>query len=382
MLNLTVLQQDAPKVGNPQMYEKVFGPGGGAAAAPGAPPPMQQQAPPPAQQQQQFGGAPPTYNAPGAGGYGAPPAGPGGYGAPPAGAGGYGAGGAAPYGGAPPAGTGGPNPYGAPGGGAGGYGVPAGGVYGAPAGGAGGYGAPPPSGPYGGAPGGGGGPPQGNPYGQPPAAYRGAGPGECLRRGGCCAAVWGAAPAAAVCCPAMGRRGVHQHSPAPYPLIACRPPNCHSLNYNPTAVARNEAPAHIMPINALNSYQNRWTIKARVTNKSDIRRWLAGSLGWTAGVACEAAGHRLQSLDMQRNCCRTPPHLFLTNNKAFFFTPLHPHPPHHTHTHTPPPGTPMRGARAASSPLICWTCRVARSGWWPGTTRWAGLVGGWGGCVV
>jgi ssDNA-binding replication factor A large subunit len=28
-----------------------------------------------------------------------------------------------------------------------------------------------------------------------------------------------------------------------------------------------------MPINALNSYQNRWTIKARVTNKSEIRRY-------------------------------------------------------------------------------------------------------------
>jgi len=39
------------------------------------------------------------------------------------------------------------------------------------------------------------------------------------------------------------------------------------------AVARNEAPSHIMPINSLNSYQNRWTIKARVTQKSDIRRW-------------------------------------------------------------------------------------------------------------
>lgn len=30
---------------------------------------------------------------------------------------------------------------------------------------------------------------------------------------------------------------------------------------------------HYTPINALNLYQNRWTIKARVTNKSDIRHW-------------------------------------------------------------------------------------------------------------
>jgi replication factor A1 len=38
-------------------------------------------------------------------------------------------------------------------------------------------------------------------------------------------------------------------------------------------VERNESHANILPINALNSYQNRWTIKARVTSKSDIRRY-------------------------------------------------------------------------------------------------------------
>ena len=39
------------------------------------------------------------------------------------------------------------------------------------------------------------------------------------------------------------------------------------------ATAKNESPAHINPIASLNSYQNRWTIKARVAQKSEIRRY-------------------------------------------------------------------------------------------------------------
>ncbi|KAJ6808923.1 replication protein A 70 kDa DNA-binding subunit A-like [Iris pallida] len=38
-------------------------------------------------------------------------------------------------------------------------------------------------------------------------------------------------------------------------------------------VAKNEAPARIVPIAALNPYQGRWTIKARVTSKGEVRRY-------------------------------------------------------------------------------------------------------------
>ncbi|XXG75497.1 hypothetical protein AAC387_Pa08g0052 [Persea americana] len=38
-------------------------------------------------------------------------------------------------------------------------------------------------------------------------------------------------------------------------------------------IAKNEAPARIIPIAALNPYQNRWTIKARVTAKGELRRY-------------------------------------------------------------------------------------------------------------
>ena len=45
-------------------------------------------------------------------------------------------------------------------------------------------------------------------------------------------------------------------------------------NYMPRgSISRNEAPVRFVPIKNLNPYLNRWTVKARVTSKSDIKRW-------------------------------------------------------------------------------------------------------------
>ncbi|KAK3037620.1 hypothetical protein RJ639_030397 [Escallonia herrerae] len=49
-----------------------------------------------------------------------------------------------------------------------------------------------------------------------------------------------------------------------------QPPPMYS---NRGPVAKNEAPARIIPIAALNPYQGRWTIKARVTGKGELRHY-------------------------------------------------------------------------------------------------------------
>ncbi|CAG7883884.1 unnamed protein product [Brassica rapa] len=56
-----------------------------------------------------------------------------------------------------------------------------------------------------------------------------------------------------------------------YPLQRHQPPPPMYQNRGP--VARNEAPPRITPINALNPYSGRWTIKARVTSKGDLRTY-------------------------------------------------------------------------------------------------------------
>ncbi|KAF5726090.1 replication protein A 70 kDa DNA-binding subunit A [Tripterygium wilfordii] len=55
---------------------------------------------------------------------------------------------------------------------------------------------------------------------------------------------------------------------------AVQPPYQPPPNYkNHGGIMKNEAPARIIPIVALNPYQGRWAIKARVTAKGDLRRY-------------------------------------------------------------------------------------------------------------
>ncbi|KAL4564981.1 hypothetical protein LXL04_029061 [Taraxacum kok-saghyz] len=58
------------------------------------------------------------------------------------------------------------------------------------------------------------------------------------------------------------------------PPVQPPPPNRPPPMYtNRGPVAKNDAPPRILPISALNPYQGRWTIKARVTSKGELRRY-------------------------------------------------------------------------------------------------------------
>ncbi|XVF52126.1 hypothetical protein PTKIN_Ptkin04bG0239700 [Pterospermum kingtungense] len=83
--------------------------------------------------------------------------------------------------------------------------------------------------------------------------------------------------------PSSGPYGVQSvgfHNPRP---AASRPLSASSyqsayqqpspMYTNRGPIAKNEAPSRIIPISALNPYQGRWTIKARVTAKGELRRY-------------------------------------------------------------------------------------------------------------
>ncbi|KAF5185413.1 Replication protein a dna-binding subunit a [Thalictrum thalictroides] len=69
------------------------------------------------------------------------------------------------------------------------------------------------------------------------------------------------------------RSTVVQQSYQPRPTVQppYQPPAPNYRNHG--AIVKNEAPARIIPIAALNPYQGRWAIKARVTAKGDLRRY-------------------------------------------------------------------------------------------------------------
>ncbi|KAF8033490.1 hypothetical protein BT93_D2175 [Corymbia citriodora subsp. variegata] len=65
------------------------------------------------------------------------------------------------------------------------------------------------------------------------------------------------------------RSPVSTYAPRPQPSYQQPPP----MYMNRGPIAKNEAPPRIIPIAALNPYQNRWTVKARVTAKGELRHY-------------------------------------------------------------------------------------------------------------
>jgi len=138
-----------------------------------------------------------------------------------------------------------------------------------------GYGAPPPQPQYNayGAPNANpyGAPPP-NPYGGPPAANNGAAPGP---YGAPPPNPYGAPPGATG--GGYGQANMQQNNAygggGGGGGVGAAPMKSEYRAAGGGATARNDAPIQFTPINALNSYQNRWTVKARVTQKADIRRY-------------------------------------------------------------------------------------------------------------
>ncbi|XP_028772143.1 replication protein A 70 kDa DNA-binding subunit A [Neltuma alba] len=70
--------------------------------------------------------------------------------------------------------------------------------------------------------------------------------------------------------PPVQNSGHDEQNFRPTVQLPFRPPPVYKSH---GAIMKNEAPARIIPIAALNPYQGRWAIKARVTAKGDLRRY-------------------------------------------------------------------------------------------------------------
>ncbi|XP_024120532.1 replication protein A 70 kDa DNA-binding subunit [Oryzias melastigma] len=73
----------------------------------------------------------------------------------------------------------------------------------------------------------------------------------------------------------LGTRGkAAERSPADSPMKVSPAKGTNSpMKVSPMKASPTSSPAKVFPISALNPYQSKWTIRARVTNKSNVRKW-------------------------------------------------------------------------------------------------------------
>jgi replication factor A1 len=135
--------------------------------------------------------------------------------------------------------------------------------------------------------------------------------------------------------PAAAMETPQQHTPAPAmppaaPVRAAPSPyggqgaygggGGYAAASNSRPVTRMDADTSVMPISSLNPYTNKWTIKARITNKSDIRRWSnAKGEGQLFNIELlDATGGEIRGTFFKENCEKWYP--ILEQGKVYTFS--------------------------------------------------------------
>lgn len=110
--------------------------------------------------------------------------------------------------------------------------------------------------------------------------------------------------AVSVMAPAFGATTALPTPPASNPYGGQGAYGGYSGASNSRPVVREDPNSAIMPISSLNPYTNRWTIKARITNKSDIRRWSnAKGEGMLFNIELlDATGGEIRGTFFKENC--------------------------------------------------------------------------------